>query len=292
MDVSLVYLDPPYWKQAEGQYSKDATDLANMPLDGFNAALAGIIKGICGQTESIGTNKAGLHCAYHPTYAMESGQPSVHRSCRGYAENGQIACQHALLCTYESQQCTPQMVTWAKDNKRCLVLTRDCCLGDCVMPQEEIFGTRDRSYSAWHRRNSTRRFVGIEKAQTLAMIDLDASLYVEYDDKTKDPLILIETAMDRARDKTGNRYHKSWLSDAYPFVGLCALYTLSNALNPADPTCKDIVCFRAKRLHQNRKRNGERSHPQEWADHLVALRNWASAQIDQHHKQSMSELAW
>lgn len=35
-DVKLVYLDPPYWKQAEGRYSNDPTDLANMPLDQFN----------------------------------------------------------------------------------------------------------------------------------------------------------------------------------------------------------------------------------------------------------------
>ena len=50
--------------------------------------------------------------------------------------------------------------------------------------QEEKYGTRDRAYSAWHRRKSTRRFIGIEHAQLLAMIDLDASLYVEYDDGT------------------------------------------------------------------------------------------------------------
>src|SRR5688500_12286183 len=72
----------------------------------------------------------------------------------------------------------------------------NCCMEGCVMSQEERFGTRDRSYSAWHRRNSTRRFVGIERAQTLAMIDLDASLYVEYDDATKEPIALIETAID------------------------------------------------------------------------------------------------
>ena len=46
------------------------------------------------------------------------------------------------------------------------------------MPHEEVTGTRDRTYSAWHRRMSTRRYVGIEAAQTLCMIDLDASLYV------------------------------------------------------------------------------------------------------------------
>jgi hypothetical protein len=43
--------------------------------------------------------------------------------------------------------------------------------------QEERFGNRDRTYSAWHRRSSVRRFVGIEKAQLLAMIDLDGALY-------------------------------------------------------------------------------------------------------------------
>jgi len=47
-----------------------------------------------------------------------------------------------------------------------------------------------------HRRHSTRRFVGIERAQLLSMIDLDAALYVEYDDSSKEPLALIETARD------------------------------------------------------------------------------------------------
>lgn len=54
--------------------------------------------------------------------------------------------------------------------------------------QEETYGTRDRAYSAWHRRMSTRRFIGIDRAQLLAMIDLDAALYVEYDNGSKEPL--------------------------------------------------------------------------------------------------------
>jgi DNA methylase len=45
-DVRLVYLDPPYWKQAFGQYSKDADDLANMDLDTFNKTLSGFIHSI------------------------------------------------------------------------------------------------------------------------------------------------------------------------------------------------------------------------------------------------------
>lgn len=62
--------------------------------------------------------------------------------------------------------------------------------------QEERFNIRDLTYSAWHRRLSTRRFVGIEKAQSLAMIDLDGALYIEYDDGSKRPVALIETAID------------------------------------------------------------------------------------------------
>lgn len=45
-DVKLVYLDPPYWKQAEGEYSNEDNDLANMPLEKFTETLAGIINGI------------------------------------------------------------------------------------------------------------------------------------------------------------------------------------------------------------------------------------------------------
>ena len=42
----LVFLDPPYWKQAEGKYSQDATDLANMELEAFIAAIADIAKAV------------------------------------------------------------------------------------------------------------------------------------------------------------------------------------------------------------------------------------------------------
>jgi DNA modification methylase len=42
-DAKLVYLDPPYWKQVEGKYSQDATDLANMTLEDFTITLARVI---------------------------------------------------------------------------------------------------------------------------------------------------------------------------------------------------------------------------------------------------------
>ena len=51
-DVSLVYLDPPYWIQAKGQYSDDPTDLGNMTLEAFNATLAGVINGFAAKMKA------------------------------------------------------------------------------------------------------------------------------------------------------------------------------------------------------------------------------------------------
>jgi DNA modification methylase len=43
---ALVFLDPPYWKQAENKYSNDPTDLANMSLDDFNNSMEKLFKDI------------------------------------------------------------------------------------------------------------------------------------------------------------------------------------------------------------------------------------------------------
>lgn len=42
----LVFLDPPYWKQAEGKYSDRETDLANVTLDEFLDTIGGIARDV------------------------------------------------------------------------------------------------------------------------------------------------------------------------------------------------------------------------------------------------------
>lgn len=42
----LVFLDPPYWKQAEGKYSDKPNDLANMPLEAFLDTIGSIAKAV------------------------------------------------------------------------------------------------------------------------------------------------------------------------------------------------------------------------------------------------------
>jgi hypothetical protein len=149
------------------------------------------------------------------------------------------------------------------------------------MTQEEKYGTRDRSYSAWHRRNSTKRFVGMEDAQLLAMIDLDASLYVEYDDGTKEPLALIETARDvgQAHKTATVTLNLARRADLPCF---CVLYTLSDSACPGDNRWNDISQFRVKRLHPLTVAEVEKKtypewevlSPDEWAKRLLKMRRW------------------
>lgn len=147
------------------------------------------------------------------------------------------------------------------------------------MPQEEMSDRRNKSYSEWHRRHSTRRFIGIEAAQLLAMIDLDASLWVEYDNGTKDPVALVETAVD-----VGQPYKTATvtlnLAKRARIPCYVVLYTLSDLPNPANPTCQDIDSFRIKRLYPEPDREWRILTPAEWAQALVKIRQWGAKQID------------
>jgi len=150
------------------------------------------------------------------------------------------------------------------------------------MSQEERHGTRDRSYSAWHRRLSTKRFIGIEKAQTLAMIDLDASLYVEYDDGSKEPLALVETAIDVGQSIKPSTVTKRLASRCSPIVpAYILLYTIGDLPNPADPLWKDCTRFRFRRIWPEPETAWMVLSPQEWADALVILRNWSARRLDE-----------
>jgi len=119
-DVSLVYLDPPYWKQAEGQYSTDAEDLANMSLDAFHEALATIIDGF-GKKLSPG---AKIALVMQPTQWNAPDREVIdHAWVVGRCVT--LPLHHRYSVPYESQQCNAQMVEWAKANRQCLVLARE-----------------------------------------------------------------------------------------------------------------------------------------------------------------------
>ena len=118
-DVRLVYLDPPYWKQAEGKYSEDPQDLANMDLAGFTEALAGVINGFAAKL-----TQAHIALIIQPTQwnAPDHGFTD-HIADMLRLVNLPLAMR--ISAPYESQQYNAQMVEWAKRNKQILVLTRE-----------------------------------------------------------------------------------------------------------------------------------------------------------------------
>src|SRR5258708_13885845 len=110
------------------------------------------------------------------------------------------------------------------------------------MSQEERFGTRDRTYSAWHRRASLGRFIGADRAQLVSMCDIDAALWLEHDDLTKEPLALIETARDLGQPfKSGTvLLHLARRARLPAYV---VRFRIVDRTNPPDAPCQDLVPF-------------------------------------------------
>jgi hypothetical protein len=156
------------------------------------------------------------------------------------------------------------------------------------MSLEERFGTRDRSYSAWHRRASLSRFVGIERAQLASMCDVDAALWLEHDDLTKEPLALIETARDIGQPfKSGTVLER--LARRARVPAFVVMYRLGDAPNPADPTCRDVAGFRVRRIYPRAEATWRELSPPEWADGLLRIRTWSAARFE---REAANDQTW
>ena len=126
---------------------------------------------------------------------------------------------------------------------------------------------------------STRRFIGIEAAQHLSMIDLDAALFVEYDDESREPLALIETARDVGQSRKSGAVTKR-LAQRAGIPAYVLLYQCSQQTNPADRTHQDISGFRVKRLWPCPDRGWRALSPVEWAVGLLRIRTWSARRLD------------
>jgi hypothetical protein len=145
--------------------------------------------------------------------------------------------------------------------------------------QEERYGTRDLSYSAWHRGASIRRYVGWERAQLLSMCDADCVLFLEYHHQDKEPLALIEAAIDVGQDRKPataiTRLAKRARIPVY-----VVLYQRSTEPNPADPRTLGMAGFRIKRLYPPANTAWRSVPPAEWASALLQIRAWAAKRLD------------
>ena len=120
--VTLTYLDPPYWRQAAGQYSDDAADLANMPLEEFTKTMADLVKGIASKQ-----SKGVIALLIQPTqWSADNRQFTDHVTDIIQAVgNKKLVLENRISCPYSTEQYNAQQVEWSKANKKLLVLTRE-----------------------------------------------------------------------------------------------------------------------------------------------------------------------
>jgi DNA modification methylase len=122
--VKLVYLDPPYWKQAEGKYSVDPTDLANMDLERFTVTLVTLIKEYAEKLKRARVEDAVIALLMQPTQ-WRAPEHAYTDHIADLLRSVKLPLDMRFSVPYESQQYNAQMVEWAKAQKKCLVLTRE-----------------------------------------------------------------------------------------------------------------------------------------------------------------------
>lgn len=119
-DVRLVYLDPPYWRQAEGWYGDSPANLANVDAGQFHAAVVKAINGFAAKLN--GGAKIALLIAPTQWKAPNHGFVDHLLAINAGVDMPVI---ERIQCPYSSEQATAQMVNWAKQNKRRLALQRE-----------------------------------------------------------------------------------------------------------------------------------------------------------------------
>ena len=127
--ADLIFLDPPYWKQASGRYSQEPGELAEMSLDQFNAAWLELIK-----TCKANLKKGGkVALIISPTEDKEAGIVIDHAfEMAAAAMDVGMRVARRVIVTYQTQQATGQQVTWARENRRLLKLYRDLVIMETV----------------------------------------------------------------------------------------------------------------------------------------------------------------
>lgn len=157
------------------------------------------------------------------------------------------------------------------------------------MAQEEKFAARDLSYGIWHRRHSLKRFLGGQLAQLCSATDVDFVLFAEYGSDVREPLALIEVAID-----TGQTVKPATvtarLAKRANVPAWCVLYTRAEHRNAADPRAFDIERFRVRRIWPDSDADWRIMTPQQWAEMLLLIRARGAAQLDSDSAQPVDAL--
>lgn len=116
----LIFLDPPYWKQAEGKYSEKETDLANMGIDDFLDAIGNIAKEAKRKWRQNGGKLAIIIGEYKKDNEYIDLPFLCYEKIKKY-----LSLIRRYQVPYSTQVHGGNFVKMAKENKECLYLNRD-----------------------------------------------------------------------------------------------------------------------------------------------------------------------
>lgn len=115
----LIFLDPPYWKQKQGDYSGDETNLANLPLEEFYTEMGKIFD----EAHGVLTDSGHIAVIIGPT--QSGGVIYDHAFVLAQLLGKKFAFVNRIIVPYTTQQAKPYHVTDAKDGHYMLKLYRD-----------------------------------------------------------------------------------------------------------------------------------------------------------------------
>jgi len=118
----LVFLDPPYWKQAKGQYTNKQTDLSNMELSDFYKQFDILFKLLYKKMDVAG------YLAFIIQNTQWSNdkktEPHSHKIWN-LAEDAGFIFETIIHAPYSTEQYNAQQVNYAKEHKIFLELNRE-----------------------------------------------------------------------------------------------------------------------------------------------------------------------
>jgi len=119
----LVFLDPPYWKQAQGEYSKQKEDLGNLELKDFYSVFQNLGKNL-NKKMRVGGRVAFV--------IMPSQYNNTNREYEDHTirminifEGAGFGLKMRYVLPYSTEQYNAQQVTLMKNEKKCMVIHRD-----------------------------------------------------------------------------------------------------------------------------------------------------------------------
>lgn len=141
------------------------------------------------------------------------------------------------------------------------------------MSDTERHGTRDLTYSNWHRVHSISRFVGKDIARTLTMIDLDG---LEYCHRCMECVGVIEVARDVGQAFKGSTVTKK-LAVRLAVPGLLVFYKPHAKATIADHP--DIESFRMRVLAPVEEQRFRTLTPAKYAEWIVHMHTLCACRI-------------